>query len=88
MYGERLELVSDPFVQGDYTAVLAMSPNDPRIRELRLPTTILTGLPDLFRQKAMVTGQETPDLSAGSSHSIRTGDSAPRLEMTTEDSKT
>ena len=88
MYGERLELVSDPFVQGDYTAVLAISPNDPGIRELRLPTTILTGLPDLFRQKAMVTGQETPDLSAGSSHSIRTGDSAPRLEMTTEDSKT
>lgn len=58
MYGERFELVSDPFVQGDYTAVHAISPNDRGIRELRLPTAILVGLPDLFRQKAKVPGQE------------------------------
>lgn len=87
MYGERFELVSDPFVQGDYTAVHAISRNDRGIRELRLPTAILMGLPDLFRQKAQVTGQETPDLSAECSHSIRIGDFAPRLEMTPEDSK-
>ena len=60
MYGERFELVSDPFVQGDYTAVHAISPRDPGIRELRLPTAILVGLPDLFRRQAKVTGQETP----------------------------
>ena len=59
MYGERFELVSDPFVQGDYTAVHAISANDRGIRELRLPTAILVGLPDLFRQKAKVTGEET-----------------------------
>lgn len=59
MYGERFQLVSDPFVQGEYTAVHAISPNDRGIRELRLPTAILVGLPDLFRQKAKVTGQET-----------------------------
>jgi hypothetical protein len=63
MYGERFELVSDPFVQGDYTAVHAISPNDRGIRELRLPTAILMGLPDLLRQRAKVTGQEAPDLS-------------------------
>jgi hypothetical protein len=59
MYGERFELVSDPFVLGDYTAVHVISPNDPGIRELRLPTAILVGLPDLFRRQAKVTGQET-----------------------------
>lgn len=87
MYGERFELVSDPFVQGDYTAVHAISPNDSGIREPRLPTAILMGLPDLFRQKAQVTGQETSGLSAECSHSIRTGNFAPRLEITTEDPK-
>jgi hypothetical protein len=87
MYGERFELVSDPFVQGDYTAVHAISPNDRGIRELRLPTAILMGLRDLLRQRAKVTGQEAPDLSAECWHSIRTADFAPRIKMTTEDSK-
>lgn len=59
MYGEQFELISDPFVQGDYTAVHAISGNDPRVRELRLPVSILVSLPDLFRQvQVKVTRQE------------------------------
>jgi hypothetical protein len=49
MYGEQFELISDPFVDGDYTTVHAISRNDPRVRELRLPVSILVGLLDLFR---------------------------------------
>jgi hypothetical protein len=52
LYGEDFELVSDPFVEGDYTTVHAFSRSDPEVRELRLPTSILVGLPDLFRQRA------------------------------------
>ena len=52
MYGERFELVSDPFVEGDYTTVHAISGDDGGIRALRLPVSILVGLPDLFRRKA------------------------------------
>lgn len=59
MYGEQFELVSDPFVEGEYTTVHAISRNDPRVRELRLPVSILVGLPDLFRHEAKVTRQET-----------------------------
>jgi hypothetical protein len=52
LYGEDFELVSDPFVEGDYTTVHAFSRSDPKVRELRLPASILVGLPDLFRQRA------------------------------------
>ena len=52
LYGEDFELVSDPFIEGDYTTVHAFSRNDPKVREVRLPTSILVGLPDLFRQRA------------------------------------
>ena len=52
MYGERFELVSDPFVEGDYTTVHAINGDDGRIRALRLPVSILVGLPDLLRRKA------------------------------------
>jgi hypothetical protein len=44
MYGEHFELVSDPFSEGEYTAIHAITQNDPRIRTLRLPVAILTGL--------------------------------------------
>ena len=52
MYGERFELVSDPFVEGNYTTVHAINGDDGRIRALRLPVSILVGLPDLLRRKA------------------------------------
>jgi len=41
MYGERFEIVSDPFSEGNYIAVHAISGSDPRIRTLRLPIAIL-----------------------------------------------
>ena len=48
MYGERFEIVSDPFDEGDCVSVRATSGNDPEIRTLRLPLTILVGLADRF----------------------------------------
>jgi hypothetical protein len=51
MYGERFELVSDPFVEGDYTTVHAISGDSQGARPLRLPVSILVGLPDLLRRK-------------------------------------
>jgi hypothetical protein len=51
MYGERFELVSDPFEEGDCTAVRAISGNNPAIRVLRLPVSIILGLAHRFRKK-------------------------------------
>ena len=50
MYGERFELVSDPFQEGDCAVVHAVSGNDPKIRTVRLPVAILLGLTDRFRK--------------------------------------
>lgn len=49
MYGERFELLSDPFDEDGCTAVHAISGNDPKIRTLRLPVAILVGLSGRFR---------------------------------------
>lgn len=47
MYGERFEIVSDPFNQGDCIAVRAISEGDPEhhpaMRTLLLPIAILVG---------------------------------------------
>ncbi len=51
MYGERFEIVSDPFDEGDCVAVRATSGNDPEIRTLRLPIAILVGLADRFSRR-------------------------------------
>lgn len=51
MYGERLELVSDPVEDGDYMVVQVISANDPTKRTLRLPVSILLGLSDRSGQK-------------------------------------
>jgi len=51
MYGERFEIVSDPFSEGDCVAVHAISGTDPEIRTLRLPTTILIGSKDRFLKR-------------------------------------
>jgi hypothetical protein len=48
MYGERFEIVSDPFSDGDYVAVHVVSAGDPKIRTLRLPIAILVGRADRF----------------------------------------
>jgi len=59
MYGERFEIVSDPFDEGDCVAVNATSGNDPEIRTLRLPIAILVGLGDRFLKRPGLTGQST-----------------------------
>jgi len=51
MYGERFEIVSDPFDEGDCVVVRATSGNDPEIRTLRLPIAILVGLADRFLKR-------------------------------------
>ncbi len=57
MYGESFEIVSDPFSDGDGVAVRSISGNDPEIRTLRLPTTILVGSENRFLKKPDITGQ-------------------------------
>ena len=51
MYGERLELVSDPVQEGDCIVVQVIRRNDPTIRRLQLPVSILLGLSDRRGQK-------------------------------------
>ena len=48
LYGEHFEIASDPFVDGDWVAVRVMSENDPTIRTIRLPVSLLVGLTDLL----------------------------------------
>jgi hypothetical protein len=52
MYGERFEIVSDPFTEGDCIAVRATSGKDPEVRTVRLPVAILVGLSDRFLKRA------------------------------------
>lgn len=50
LYGQHFDLISDPFVEGDCTAIRATCGNDPTIRTLRLPVAILMGLSDSYRK--------------------------------------
>lgn len=52
MYGERFEIVSDPFDEDECVAVRATSANHPEVRTLRLPIAILVGLADRFLKRA------------------------------------
>jgi hypothetical protein len=56
MYGERFEIVSDPFDEGDCVAVRATSTNNPEIRTVRLPMAILVGLADRFLKRPGLVG--------------------------------
>jgi hypothetical protein len=56
MYGERFEIVSDPFDEGDCVAVHATSTRNPVVRTLRLPIAILVGLADRFPQRPSLPG--------------------------------
>jgi len=51
MYGERFEIVSDPFDEGNCIAVRATSGTDPAIRTVLLPIAILLGLGDRFLKR-------------------------------------
>lgn len=59
LYGERFEIVSDPFDEGDGVAVHATSGNDPEIRTLQLPIAILVGMADRFLKRPSLTGLST-----------------------------
>ena len=52
LYGEHLELVSDPFEEGDCVAVHAVSESNPTERTIELPVSILSGWEDLFQEPA------------------------------------
>ena len=50
MYGQRFELVSDPYEEGLCTVVRVLSGSDPTVRVLHLPTAILVGASDRFQK--------------------------------------
>jgi hypothetical protein len=58
LYGEHLELVSDPFDEGDCVAVRAISISNPAVRTIELPVSILAGWEELFQEVANSTGSE------------------------------
>jgi hypothetical protein len=51
MYGELFEIVSDPFTEGDYVVVRAISGTDPERRTLHLPKMVLMGSEDRFLRR-------------------------------------
>jgi hypothetical protein len=51
MYGERFEIVSDPFSEGDGIAVRAIGGSDPKARTVQLPIVILLGVADRFPKR-------------------------------------
>jgi hypothetical protein len=59
LYGEHLELVSDPFDEGNCVAVHAISISNPVVRTIDLPLSILVGWEDLFQELANSTGSGT-----------------------------
>jgi hypothetical protein len=50
MYGERFDIVSDPFPAGTGVAVEVTTLKQPKKRVLRLPTSILVGLKEMFKK--------------------------------------
>ena len=49
IYGEQFDIVSDPFPAGTGVAVEVTSLLQPKKRALRLPTSILVGLKEMFK---------------------------------------
>jgi hypothetical protein len=60
LYGEHIELVSDPFADGDCVAVRAVSAKDPTVRTIELPVSIISGWDDLFAEAAGPVDAVTP----------------------------
>jgi hypothetical protein len=59
MYGQRYEIVSEPFDEGDGISVRATRGSDPEICTLRLPVAILVGRADRFLKRPNVTGHSS-----------------------------
>jgi hypothetical protein len=60
LYGEHMELVSDPFEEGDCIAVRAVSAGNPIERTIDLPVSLLSGWEDLFEKGADPIANELP----------------------------
>ena len=58
LYGEHMELVSDPFVEGDCVAAQAISSSNRTVRTIDLPVSILAGWEYLFQKLAEPTESE------------------------------
>ena len=54
LYGEKFEIVSDPFPEGGGVAVRVVTATNPAIRTLRLPVAILLGLRDFFPKTPVI----------------------------------
>ena len=54
MYGQRFDIVSDPFPDGNGIAVQVTTAREPKKRKLRLPRTLLVGLRDLLPKVKVV----------------------------------
>lgn len=65
LYGEHFEIASDPFIDGDWVAVRVISENDPTIRTIRLPVSLLVGLTDLLPQNASQSGLDAQPIDSG-----------------------
>ena len=52
MYGQKLEVVSDPVPDGNGVSIQVTSEAEPTKRTMRLPTSLLVGLKDLFPKVA------------------------------------
>ena len=52
MYGQKLDIVSDPVTDGNGVSVQVTSEAEPTKRTMRLPTTLLVGYKDLFPKVA------------------------------------
>lgn len=65
MYGQRLELVSDPVQEGDGIVVEVISGNDPTLRRLQLPVSILLSSSDRWTTRPGV-ARETCSSSSSS----------------------
>lgn len=65
MYGQRLELVSDPVQEGDGIVVEVISGNDPTLRRLQLPVSILLSSSDRWTTRPGV-AKETGSSSSSS----------------------
>jgi hypothetical protein len=63
LYGEKMELISDPFDDGDCVAVRAVSANDPIVRKIDLPFSLLAGFEELFLEPADPTDDDKAYLS-------------------------
>jgi hypothetical protein len=50
LYGEHFQMISDPFTEEDGVAVRVISGDNPTVRTIRLPVSILVGLSDLHPQ--------------------------------------